>query len=83
MALMILAFPEAIYGVFPWGLAVGDVNEDGLVDFIASTGGSVTGPEEKAKKSPKPRKGKDGKEIVVIPELTVPRMQAWGNQGVK
>ena len=25
MALMILAFPEAIYGVFPWGLAVGGV----------------------------------------------------------
>ena len=25
MALMILAFPEAIYGVFPWGLAVAGV----------------------------------------------------------
>jgi len=66
-----------------WGVAVGDINEDGLVDFIASTGGSVTGPEDKAKKSPKPRKGKDGKEIVVIPELILPRMQAWVNQGVR
>lgn len=68
---------------YTWGVAVGDINEDGLVDFIASTGGSVTGPQGVAGKPRKPLKGKDGKELVVIPELILPRMQAWVNQGVK
>lgn len=67
-----------------WGVAVGDINEDGRLDFIAATGGSVTGPQQaKAKKPPKSRKGKEVKETPAIPELPLPRMQAWINQGVR
>lgn len=67
-----------------WGVAAGDVNEDGRLDFIAATGGSVTGPQEaNAKKPPKSRRTKKMKEDPAIPELPLPRMQAWVNQGVK
>jgi len=67
-----------------WGVAVGDINEDGRLDLIASTGGVVTGPQPTAKKPRKPAKGKEGKqELPVIPELPLPRMQVWLNQGVK
>jgi len=67
-----------------WGVAVGDVNEDGRLDFIAATGGSVTGPlDAKAQKPFKSRKGKEVKQDPGIPELPLPRMQAWVNQGVK
>jgi len=70
-----------------WGVAVGDVNEDGHLDFIAATGGSVTGPEpgkpKKPRKSLKKKEAKEVKEDAAIPELPLPRMQAWVNQGVK
>ena len=67
-----------------WGVAVGDVNEDGRLDFIASTGGAVAGAKDaKPKKLLKPGKTKDAKSEVSIPELPLPRMQAWVNQGVK
>jgi len=67
-----------------WGVAVGDVNEDGRLDFIAATGGSVTGPQQsKPRKPRKSRTGQELKEDPGIPELPLPRMQAWVNQGVK
>lgn len=69
-----------------WGVAVGDVNEDGRLDFIAATGGKVAGAKDnKPKPAPKPRKGKEGKTETPtgIAELPLPRMQAWLNQGVK
>lgn len=67
-----------------WGVAVGDVNEDALPDFVASTGGSVAGPKDIAPaKARKPGKAKETKRQDSIPELPLSRMQAWVNQGVK
>ncbi len=65
-----------------WGVAIGDVNEDGRLDFVAATGGAVTGA-SKPKKVLKPTKGKGAESEAVIPELPLPHMQAWVNQGVK
>jgi len=67
-----------------WGVAAGDFNKDGRLDFIAATGGSITGPQQA--KPQKPRKsslGKGAKQDPIIPELSLPRMQAWVNLGVK
>ena len=71
-----------------WGEAVGDVNNDGLLDLVSATGGAVVGggpakPQQKtaADKSAKKQDGKASKEAV--PELPLPRMQVWINEGVK
>ncbi len=39
-----------------WGVAVGDVNEDGLLDFAAATGGAVAGGASKGQPVP-PKRG--------------------------
>ena len=72
-----------------WGVAVGDVNEDGLLDFVAATGGAVAGgggaqlppAKSSAGKSAKSKAEKPAPQA--IPELDLPRMQAWVNEGVK
>jgi hypothetical protein len=76
-----------------WGVAVGDVNEDGLLDLAATTGGAVAGDPSKGRPMPKaaPKKPpqkpdqKQAKSLAPesIPELSVPRMQVWVNEGVK
>jgi hypothetical protein len=74
-----------------WGVAVGDVNEDGLLDFAATTGGAVAGDGSKGKPKSPPKKTqqkKDQKQAKKpapesIPELPLPRMQVWVNEGVK
>jgi hypothetical protein len=73
-----------------WGVAVGDVNEDGLLDFTAATGGSVTGGGSKSTPGqPKKPAGKAAQKVgdkssqEPIPELQLPRMQVWINEGVK
>jgi hypothetical protein len=77
-----------------WGVAVGDVNEDGLLDFAAATGGAVTGTKGKGPANVPPpkavpkKKDKEGKpetkpRPVTIEELQLPRMQVWVNEGVK
>jgi hypothetical protein len=76
-----------------WAVAVGDVNEDGLLDFAATTGGAVTGDPSQSKlaskaASKKPPKKPGQKERKnpsenTISELPLPRMQVWINEGVK
>lgn len=73
-----------------WGVAVGDFNEDGLLDAAAATGGIVAGMSTRSPKSPPRRpQGKEGPqkggELApgAIPELKLPRMQAWINEGVR
>ena len=69
----------------PWGVAVGDFNKDGRLDFAASTGGAVAGAAEKqAKKPPKAAPKDAGKpQPNVVQELKLPHLQAWVNEGVK
>jgi hypothetical protein len=72
-----------------WGVAVGDVNEDGLLDFAAATGGAVAGGSKATPSPPKtrtdkpPQKQSDKPSTEVVPEMQLPRMQAWVNEGVK
>jgi|WetSurMetagenome_2_1015567.scaffolds.fasta_scaffold48883_2 hypothetical protein len=72
-----------------WGLAVGDVNEDGLLDFAATTGGAVAGGTPKGQPVPPKRGDKAAQKpstkapTDVIAELPLPRMQVWVNEGVK
>ncbi len=74
-----------------WGVAVGDVNEDGLIDFVAATGGAVAGsagaklpPQAKTRPDTKAKKPveKEKPASDSIAELPLPRMQAWVNEGV-
>ena len=75
-----------------WGIAVGDVNKDGLPDFAVGTGGVVPGgrkagsppmmPPRKPKgrtdqQAPPPEGAKRAR--VYVDELPVPRMQVWLN----
>lgn len=73
-----------------WGVAVGDVDEDGLLDFAAATGGAVAGSGSKAPTPPSKSRGDKSAQkqpekqpTDVIPELQLPRMQVWLNEGVK
>jgi len=72
-----------------WGVAVGDVNEDGLLDLAATTGGSVAGDPSKGRPIPKGAAKKPAQKTAetapkeAIHELPLPRMQVWVNEGVK
>lgn len=69
-----------------WGVAAGDVNEDGLLDLVTATGGAVTGGAQKGALS-KYTRAKLGKQDTSHPdavsELPLPRMQVWVNEGMK
>jgi len=55
-----------------WGIGLGDINGDGLIDFAAGTGGVCAGaPARKSATRPK---------IEIVPELPLPRMQVWVNR---
>jgi hypothetical protein len=73
-----------------WGVAVGDVNEDGLLDFAATTGGAVAGaagpkgtPPPKTRSDKPDQKKPEKAPPDVVQELQLPRMQVWVNEGVK
>jgi hypothetical protein len=70
-----------------WGVASGDVNEDGLPDFVAATGGAVTGGAPKKPSAAKSLRDKAAKKDASLPgtvaELPLPRMQVWVNEGMK
>lgn len=70
-----------------WGVATGDVNEDGLVDFVAATGGAVAGGGAGKPLPSKTARGKIGKKDTTlpgsVPELPLPHMQVWVNEGMK
>jgi hypothetical protein len=75
-----------------WGVAVGDVNEDGLLDLAVATGGAVAGDTSKGRPMPKPAPRKSAQKqnpkqekgvSESIHELELPRMQVWVNEGVK
>ncbi len=72
-----------------WGVAVGDVNEDGLLDFAATTGGAVAGGGSKPTPLPSKARDKSAQKQAekppadVVQELQLPRMQVWINEGVK
>lgn len=53
-----------------WGVAVGDVNEDGWLDFAVSTGGELEKPFPRPKKPETPSKEREN----------MPLMQVWVNE---
>jgi len=69
-----------------WGVATGDVNEDGLPDFVAATGGAVAGggaPKPQLSKATRGKLGKTDAMPGAVAELPLPHMQVWVNEGMK
>ena len=77
-----------------WGIAVGDVNNDGLPDFALTTGGAVPGGSKSTRKPPLQRKKSRGEENRpatgsprpehrYVDELPLPRVQVWLNQSAR
>ncbi len=71
-----------------WGVAIADVNNDGLPDVAVCTGGAVPGKEQGRPQSVRLNSAKPRKETVkpkpkpeVVEELPLPRLQVWLNKG--
>ena len=56
-----------------WGIGLGDINGDGLIDFAAGTGGVCARAPARKGAATRPK-------IEIVPELPLPRMQVWGNR---